>query len=264
MRSFELLLVASGSAWGVAASSAETDSAQYRDLGKILNDSAEVDSAAEVFRIQVSVLRPTQFGLGMAEVRFRQKKIEKMSEKELGEYLKKKVAKVVVGPGRRPYLVDGHHLARALYESSRKGSRSEILTRVTLDRSELSQDEFMEFLGREGLAWPYDENGYGPLPLVQLPLRLWMMPDDAYRGLAWAVENAGGFLETEQLFAEFLWARFFRKHFSQNEAERLEKKTVRRAVELAHSDDPEAQSLPGYFPPRPKQLFPAPLTLSGH
>ena len=83
----------------------------------------------ETYRVNVSDLRPTQFAVGMAEVKNRAERISNFDEDDLRKYLKKKVGRIVIGPGETLWVVDGHHLARALLLEDEE----EMLVRVTAD-----------------------------------------------------------------------------------------------------------------------------------
>src|SRR5674476_1565713 len=66
-------------------------------------------------RVQIADLRPTQLTLGLSEVKKRAVKIEKQSSADRESYLEKKAIPYVLGPGKHIYIVDHHHLARALW-----------------------------------------------------------------------------------------------------------------------------------------------------
>src|SRR5690349_17591713 len=58
----------------------------------------------------------TQPNLGMIEVHARAEKIRQMDKDELKKYLHKKPVPVVIGPGSKVYLINEHHMCRALLE----------------------------------------------------------------------------------------------------------------------------------------------------
>ena len=53
----------------------------------------------------------------MREVEMRAEKLRQLSPDKLQKYLTKKIVPIVIGPGGIPYLLDHHHLARALIVS---------------------------------------------------------------------------------------------------------------------------------------------------
>ena len=114
---------------------------------------------------------------------------------------------VIVGPERRAhYLIDHHHLARALYE---EGVKSVFVT-IVADLSRLPDDHFWNMMDFHGWTHPYD--GQGP------PARLFRPA--ARRSSRWRTipiarspancARIGGFAKDSTPFSEFLWADFLR------------------------------------------------------
>ena len=66
-------------------------------------------------KIPIGDLRPTQLTLGMSEVTMRAAKIIKLSPDDREAYLDSKAIPHVIGPGKQIFMVDHHHLARALW-----------------------------------------------------------------------------------------------------------------------------------------------------
>ena len=71
--------------------------------------------------VPILSLRPTQMTVGMVEVREKRKRLrehwkEHKAKKKQGEFLGRHMIPVVLGPGKLHYVVDHHHLARALHE----------------------------------------------------------------------------------------------------------------------------------------------------
>src|SRR6478735_8220726 len=90
--------------------------------------------------IPILSLRPTQMTVGIREVkekrhRWRQHK----SKKKQAELLGKHTIPVVLGPDGRHYVVDHHHLARALHDEGVK----DILVTVIADLTMVKPDAFM-------------------------------------------------------------------------------------------------------------------------
>jgi hypothetical protein len=63
--------------------------------------------------IPIRSLRPTQMTVGMLEVKEKRKRWREHKLKKQGELLGKHQIPVVLGPDKRHYVVDHHHLARA-------------------------------------------------------------------------------------------------------------------------------------------------------
>src|SRR3954469_9414530 len=75
--------------------------------------------------VPILSLRPTQMTVGMKEVKEKRKRLreywkEHKSKKKQGEFLGRHMIPVVLGPDKRYYVVDHHHLARALHDEGIK------------------------------------------------------------------------------------------------------------------------------------------------
>ena len=62
---------------------------------------------------------------------------------------------VIFGPKERHYVIDHHHLSRALLEEGEK----QVLVTVVADLRALEPDAFWVVLDHRGWVHPYDENG---------------------------------------------------------------------------------------------------------
>ena len=71
--------------------------------------------------IPILTLRPTQMTVGMREVKDKRKRFREEESKKRREMIGKHMIPVVVGPDERLYVVDHHHLARALHDEGVKG-----------------------------------------------------------------------------------------------------------------------------------------------
>ncbi|MDR1279744.1 MAG: chromosome partitioning protein ParB [Opitutaceae bacterium] len=200
--------------------------------------------AGAAVAIDARCLHPTQFGLGFREVAFKQTVIDAFSARDLVAYLKKKDVPIVIGPGGVPYMTDGHHTLRALIDSRQpdKTARGHILA----NWSDLSPVEFWRRMIARHYTYPGSPDGGEPLPPAQLPASLLDLRSNPWRGLMWAVMEAGGFAERKDVFfQEFLWADFFRGKLRWDDTDDAAfTRAVREAVILARS--PEAAHLPGW------------------
>src|SRR5215470_10804037 len=70
--------------------------------------------------VAINDLRPTQITVGMREVAAKRQRWREIAAKEGGKFLGKHMIPVVLGPKGRHYVVDHHHLARALHEEGVK------------------------------------------------------------------------------------------------------------------------------------------------
>ena len=100
-------------------------------------------------------LRPTQMTLGMGEVVRKRNSWKSQGAKTLAEFLAHHMVPVVVGPGGRRYLIDHHHLARALHD---EGVDSVFVT-IVADFHKLDADAFWNIMDFHGWTHPFDGKG---------------------------------------------------------------------------------------------------------
>lgn len=203
--------------------------------------------AGSRYAIDARKLHPTQFSLGLREVVAKTGVINRKTSDQLAAYLKEKDVPVVVGPGGTPYMTDGHHTIRALLESQH--AQKTVYGHILANWAHLPPAEFWAAMQARNFTYLQDRQGRGPLAPETLPASLLEMQSDIYRGLAWAVMNAGGFAERKDVFfQEFFWADFFRVRVSWNDADDADfARAVSAAAALARTA--EAAALPGYLPP---------------
>lgn len=169
--------------------------------------------AGSVCVMQVEDLRPLQFGIAGIEVECKRRRFESMSQPELDEYLQKEKNRVNVILGRKGvYLVDGHHMSRALLDADVSDKHKKVYCNVVDNLVHLDTDDFWDRLLIDNRIWLYDEKGFCPLAPEHLPRRLSKMLDDPFRTLAWLVQHAGGFLKSGIDFEDFQWTNFFRQN----------------------------------------------------
>lgn len=190
-------------------------------------------------------LRPTQITLGMVEVELKRKNWTAENPKKLLDFLGRHMVPVIAGPGDQHFLIDHHHLARALHD---EGVDSVFVTTVA-DFRKLDIDEFWNMMDFHGWTHPFDGKGRRR-DYADLPRTVKDMEDDPYRSLAGQLRAIGGFAKDSTPFSEFVWADFLRR--------RIKPKVVRKdfaaalnvALDLAKS--PEASYLPGWCAPHSK------------
>ncbi len=192
--------------------------------------------------VDIRDLHPTQFAVGYWEIDRRAEKVINKSGKKLEKYLEEHVGKIVVGPGGEPYIVDRHHLACIML---RTGKSTTIPATVEANFTTVTVDRFWEEMIAHKWAYLYDGHGKGPLDPRQLPKKLKDLEDDPFRSLAWAVRERDGYHKSEEPFAEFQWANFFRAKLAFANANSNMEQLIREALKLCH--EPSAAGLPGYF-----------------
>ena len=113
---------------------------------------------------------------------------------------------VVLGPDERYYVVDHHHLARALHDEGVK----DILVTVIGDLTMVDRDAFWGVMDNKRWVYPYDAKGERR-HFKDLPKSVADLKDDPFRSLAGELRRAGGFAKDTTPFSEFLWADFLRR-----------------------------------------------------
>ena len=189
--------------------------------------------------IGIDALHPTQVGVGQIQVDETQATLAGMSAKQLDKLMKKKEIPVVIAPDGSYWLVDRHHLTKALWQQGVKDARVKVIGRLQ------DKAHFWSQMQNNHWAWLKDEKGQ-PLTPEQLPTSIDKLPDYPYRTLAGLLQNAGYFRKDKQVyFVEFAWASWLGKQMqwmpvdSANLAARLQ-----QAKRLACGSD--AKDLPGY------------------
>jgi hypothetical protein len=184
-------------------------------------------------------LRPTQATVGLVEVARKRAEWRERTKSDRAAFLGRHLIPTVLGPKGRPYVIDHHHLARALHDEG----ATEILTSVAADLSALSKDSFWRFLDNRSWCHPYDAEGERR-GFEVIPKTIADLADDPYRSLAGALRRAGGYAKDLAPFAEFLWADFLRSRLGKRAVSKDFDAAVSRAVKLARSRD--ADFLPGW------------------
>jgi len=148
--------------------------------------------------VEIGDLRPTQISLGMREVEERRAQWRERKGKDLEEFLARHVVPTVMGPKERHYLLDHHHLVRAMIDQGVKT----IMVSVTADLSSLGDTSFWVVLDNRSLCHPYDGEGRRR-DFKAIPKSIAKMEDDPFRSLAAELRRAGGFAKVPIPFSEF-------------------------------------------------------------
>ncbi|MDB5481119.1 MAG: putative ParB-like nuclease [Caulobacteraceae bacterium] len=193
--------------------------------------------------VAIAELRPTQITVGFREVAAKRKRIERMKDKA-GAFLGRHMIPTVLGPRKRHYLVDNHHLALALHQEAVEA----VLVSVVADLSALTKMAFWRFLDNRDWCHPYDAKGERTT-FDAIPSSIDKLKDDPYRSLAGELRHAGGYAKDLTPFSEFLWADFLRGRIKPKSIAADFNAALARAVKLAKSKD--AGYLPGWCGPDP-------------
>lgn len=190
--------------------------------------------------VDISELRPTQITVGMHEVRAKRESWQ--ARKDKSEFLGRHMIPVILGPKERHYVIDQHHLARALHDEGQK----HVLVSVVTDLRMLERDAFWVFLDNRGWCHPYDQKGVRR-QFADIPKSVADLVDDPYRSLAGELRKAGGFAKDTTPFSEFLWADFLRRRIKKAAIKSDFNSALGEAMKLAKS--PDAHFLPGWCGP---------------
>lgn len=194
--------------------------------------------------VAVADLRPTQMTVGLREVEEKRKLWRRKQEEGGGTFLGKHLIPVLLGPKGRSYVIDHHHLTRALMDEGVK----DVATTVVADLSRLDKDAFWVFVDNRGWCHPYDEVGRRR-PFEDIPKSLKGLTDDPFRSLAGELRRAGGFAKETTPFSEFLWADFLRRRLKASDVRQDFDAALNKALRLAKSA--KADYLPGWCGPSP-------------
>lgn len=189
--------------------------------------------------VKVAELRPTQMTVGLREVDAKRREWRERSKRDGSEFLGKHMIPVLKGPRGRPYVIDHHHLARALLE---EGVEDVAIT-VVADLSSLKKAEFWIFCDNHGWCHPYDDKG-GRCGFDDIPEHIGELTDDPFRSLAGALRRAGGYAKDVTPFSEFMWADFMRRRMKARRLKDDFDGALAEAMTLAKSE--AAQHLPGW------------------
>jgi hypothetical protein len=192
--------------------------------------------------IPILSLRPTQMTVGMREVKEKRKRWREQKKKKQAELLGKHMIPVVRGPDKRYYVVDHHHLARALHEEG----VTDILVTVIGDLGMVEREAFWGVMDNKRWVYPYDAKGERR-HFKDLPKSINDLKDDPFRSLAGELRRAGGFAKDTTPFSEFLWADFLRRKISNKVVKDNFEKAMELSLSAARSKD--AVYLPGWCGP---------------
>jgi len=196
--------------------------------------------------VAIDDLRPTQITVGIREVKAKRKHWRQMAAKEGGVFLGRHMIPVVLGPKGRNYVIDHHHLARALHE---EGVKEVAVTHIA-NLSKLDQDAFWRVMDNRSWMHPFDSRGERRA-YKDIPKNVADLVDDPFRSLAGELRRAGGFAKDTTPFSEFLWADFLRRRMKRKAVEHDFELALKKAKKLAKSKD--ADYLPGWCGPVPEE-----------
>lgn len=187
-------------------------------------------------------LRPTQITVGLREVEAKRMLWREQADDRKADFLGTHMIPVVLGPKDRHYLIDHHHLARALLAEGVQ----EVAVTVVAKLHKLDRDAFWVYLDNRGWMHPFDADGRRR-DYADVPKRIGDLVDDPFRSLAGELRRAGGFAKDTTPFAEFLWADFLRRRLKRSLVEENFSAALEQALRFAKSLD--SDFLPGWCGP---------------
>jgi hypothetical protein len=193
-----------------------------------------------VHHVTLNCLHPTQMTVGMREVARRMAGYLALEPRQRTDYIAQRTVPCVRGPVQRLYLIDRHHMCRALLDAG----ASRVVYNLVEDFSALSPGDFWRRMDSAGWAHPFDAQGRR-CPATEIPGTIQALADDPYRALASVLRREKGYTKADLPFEEFAWANFLRRRISSDLVKADFTAASVQAKILARSRD--AQTLPGWI-----------------
>ncbi len=193
--------------------------------------------------VDIKDLHPTQIAVGYQQVYEKERKIKKLDKSDRKTFLKDRPVPVVIGPCRKMYLVDHHHLCRAAYNLDIES----VYVNVIDNCEDMSDEDFWDHMANKEYIWLHNNDGR-VLTLDEflklLPRHIKDLKDDPYRSIAGVVRKQGGYQKVTKPFTEFVWADYFRQRIDLPAISRdFPQDVINTALKLAKL--PETSHLPG-------------------
>ena len=143
------------------------------------------DTEPVLHPVKIADLRPTQMTVGLREVGRKRHQWRERAERDGPEFLGRHMIPVVRGPKNRLWIIDAHHLARALHDEGVE----HVLAQVIADLGGLSDRAFKTYMDSRCWFHPFGADGKRQ-PLKAIPLRL--VEKDFDKALVKALKLARG------------------------------------------------------------------------
>ena len=192
--------------------------------------------------VDIAELRPTQMTIGLKEAQTRAANLKAVAKQGTDKLVRKHVIPVVKGPKDKYYVIDHHHLCRAM----QLAGHEQVSIIVVLNLVRLEKDAFWVFMDNRGLVHPFDDQGKRRA-YRDIPKSIEDLLDDPFRSLAGALRRKGGYAKDTTPFSEFLWADFLRRRIDPKDVEKNFDAALEAAFALAKKMD--ADYLPGWCGP---------------
>src|ERR1700685_4860695 len=116
------------------------------------------DREPRLLPVAITDLRPTQITVGMREVKAKRKHWREIAERKKdkdADFLGRHMIPVILGPKKRHYVIDHHHLALALHDEGVKV----VAVTVIANLSRLDAAEFWTVMDNHRWMYPFDAKG---------------------------------------------------------------------------------------------------------
>jgi len=143
-----------------------------------------------LYSVAVDSLMPTQLNEGLTEVGKKTAAFDLLTPAELQANLLTDIEPVVVGPGGKLYLTDGHHTFTALEDSIYGASNPTVFVNVIANYSDLTMPEFFAMMQSQNLLLPLNDGVAEPVDPTTgapIPAALTGLTSDVYRGLEYSI-----------------------------------------------------------------------------
>lgn len=124
------------------------------------------DFSPALHPIEIASLRPTQMTVGLREVDRKRAQWRKRAGCDGLDFLGHHMIPAIIGPKAASYVIDHHHLVRALHEEG----VTHVLISIVADLSHLKKPVFWTFMDNRNWLHPFDASGTRQ-PYDRLPRR---------------------------------------------------------------------------------------------
>jgi hypothetical protein len=143
-----------------------------------------------LYQVSVDGLYATQLNEGLTEIGKKTAGFDLLTSSQLQSNLLTSIEPVVIGPGGKLYLTDGHHTFTALENSVYGASNPTVYVNVIANYSNLTTSQFFAMMQSQNLLLPLNDG----VPLTvdtatgaPIPSSLTALTSDPYRGLEYSI-----------------------------------------------------------------------------
>ncbi|HEX4198110.1 MAG TPA: ParB-like protein [Caulobacteraceae bacterium] len=143
-----------------------------------------------LYEVPVDSLQPTQLNEGFAEVGKKAAGFDLETPAQLQTDLLTDIEPVVIGPGGKLYLTDGHHTFTALEDSIYGASNPTVYVNVVANYSNLTTAQFFAMMQSQNLLLPLNDGAAVPVnDATGAPFLITLqgLTSDPYRGLEYSI-----------------------------------------------------------------------------